>query len=91
MAKVLKGKKNFMVGSTGIEPATPTVSRRPRDFTPRVEKLRPARKYLIPSGFSLIPGIEWRNGRARIFHVLCEDVNPRREKSVTLRRRKSVR
>lgn len=80
-----------MVGSTGIEPATPTVSRRLRVNTEKAVKLRPSRKYVIPAGFVLIPGIEWNEGRASIFMVVCEDVNPGREKSVKSRRAKGGR
>lgn len=89
--KFSEPKEIFMVGSTGIEPATPTVSRRPRRNGQKPLKLRPSRKYVIPAGFSLVPGIEWNDGRATMFHVLCEDVNPGCEKSVRPRRAKGGR
>jgi hypothetical protein len=54
----------------------------------KVQRLRPSIKYEIPEGFSLIPAIEWINGKPRIFRILCENENGRREKSVTLRRAK---
>lgn len=87
MRNSLKYKKK-MVGSTGIEPATPTVSRLSKKAVYQAQKLEPEIKYVIPEGFSLIPGIEWKNGRARIFHVLCKNVIAGREKVVISRRSK---
>lgn len=92
MKKRVKNQGVKMVRAIGIEPTTPTVSRRNkrkrREPGFRPVALRTSRKYVIPRGFSLIPAIEWIDGVPRIFHILCEDGNKKCGKSVGLPKRR---
>lgn len=92
MLNFMKKTKRFqMVGSPRIELGTPTVSRQRAQSQGmrrgKAQTLSPHRKYVIPAGFSLIPAIDWVDGRPSLFHILCEDENAGREKGVETKRR----
>lgn len=91
--KWLKSERIEMVELSGFEPLASTMP----SLLPakkgvkrgKPETLSKRKRYEIPAGFSLIPAIEWVDGVPKIFRVLTENLDERREKSVKSRRVKA--
>jgi hypothetical protein len=81
-----------MVRAIGIEPTTPTVSRRRSAFSPNSADLfRGVEMIEIPSDFQIVPAVEYRDGKMRMYRVLIKTAAGHRDFSVTSRRTKKVR